>query len=263
MFGFFKKKQPTGMDGVIRAIYGDNPPAKSADLERAITIAHEDLLAGQVPISDVRRVAGGLHAGPMPYSTYDLSVATALAFFKNPDLFDALAEAQIGARVRVLNWMKGGKVAPGVLRIFEDTLYRLYKPGTQVADEPDEQTPEYAGGLADAVRFTEAALQWSKSWGVIGDVKAHCKAAGIEAEHTRATNAVFGVNSCIMKLMQVRDYSAMLEHEHNLMAESERLVQAMGQLSEAAHVRHVDVSATAPILKNLAKVLETRGMLKQ
>ena len=36
-------KQPTAMDGVIRAIYGDHPPTRSADLERAITIAHEDI----------------------------------------------------------------------------------------------------------------------------------------------------------------------------------------------------------------------------
>ena len=72
MFGIFKKKQPTAIDGVIRAIYGDNPPAKSADLERAVTIAHEDLLADQVPISEVRRIASGLSAGPIPYSTHDL-----------------------------------------------------------------------------------------------------------------------------------------------------------------------------------------------
>jgi hypothetical protein len=131
MFGIFKKKQPSAMDSVIRAVYGDNPPAKSADLERAITIAHEDLLAEQVPIAEVRRIASGLAAGPIPYSTYDLSVAAALSFFKNPDLLDRLNEIQMGARLRVLNWMKDGKVAPGVLKIFEDTLYRVYKPSAE------------------------------------------------------------------------------------------------------------------------------------
>jgi hypothetical protein len=35
LFGIFKKK-PTAMDGMIRAIYGDNPPAKSADLKRDV-----------------------------------------------------------------------------------------------------------------------------------------------------------------------------------------------------------------------------------
>src|SRR5665213_368255 len=128
MFGIFNRKKSTAMDGSIRAVYGGNPPAKSADLERAITIAHEDLLAEQVPISEVRRIASGLFAGPIPYSTYDLAVAASLSFFKTPALLHALAEIQVPARLRVLNYMKGGKVAPGVLKIFEDTLYRLYKP---------------------------------------------------------------------------------------------------------------------------------------
>jgi hypothetical protein len=134
MFGIFKKQQPTAMDGVIRAIYGNNSPRKSADLERAITIAHEDLLAEQVSISEVRNTASALAAGPMPYSTYDLAVATALSFFKNPELIPHLNEIQIGARLRVANWTQGGKVAPAVLQIFEDTLYRLYKPSEDAAD---------------------------------------------------------------------------------------------------------------------------------
>ena len=142
MFGIFKKKQPTALDGVIRAIYGDNPPSKSADLERAVTIAHEDLLAEQVPISEVRRIASSLAAGPMPYSTYDLAVAASLSFFKTPALFNTLAEIQVPARLRVLNWMKSGKVAPGVLKIFEDTLYRLYKPTAEAAGETDEKFDE-------------------------------------------------------------------------------------------------------------------------
>jgi hypothetical protein len=134
MFGIFKKKQPTVLDGVIRAIYGDNPPAKTADLERAIYIAHEDLLAEQVPISEVRRIASPLLDGAIPYSTYDLSAATALSFFKNPELFDRLKKIQIAAGLRVLNWMKDGKVPPLVLKMFEDTLYRLYKPSAEPAD---------------------------------------------------------------------------------------------------------------------------------
>jgi hypothetical protein len=142
MFGIFKKKQPTAMDGLVRAIYGDNPPAKSADLERAITIAHEDLLAEQVSISEVRHIVSGLASGPIPYSTYDLAVAASLSFFKNPSLFDALAEIQVASRLRVLNWMKGGKVAPTVLGIFEDTLYRLYKPTAEAVGETDEKFNE-------------------------------------------------------------------------------------------------------------------------
>lgn len=142
MFGIFKKKQKTALDHMIHLIYGDNPPAKSVDLERAITIAHEDLLAENVPISDVRSIASGLAAGPMPHSTYDLAVATSLSFFQTPALFNTLAEIQLHARLRVLNWMKEGKVAPGVLKIFENTLYKLYKPTGKAVGAMDEKFDE-------------------------------------------------------------------------------------------------------------------------
>jgi hypothetical protein len=129
MFGIFKKKQPTAIDGVICAIYGDRPPAKSADLEQAVTIAHEDLLGGVVPLAEVRSVAKGLFAEPMPYSTHDLAVAVALSFFKNPIHLNVLNDVQLAARLQVLDWMKDGKVASGVTRIFEDTLHATFKPG--------------------------------------------------------------------------------------------------------------------------------------
>lgn len=264
MLGLFKKKQPTAMDGVIRAIYGDHPPAKSADLERAVTIAHEDLLCEVVPISEVQRVASGLFSGPMPYSTHDLSVATALSFFKDPALVEHLkGEVQVGARLRVLNWMKAGKVARGVLKIFEDTLYRVYKPTAEVADEPEaEESKGALKGLVDGIRFTEAASQWSTTWGRINDIKAACKAAGIEAEHTRALRAIIDVTTSIIDLQIVRDYSAMLEQEKKLAVASNRVFEAMGQLADAAHAHRVDVSAASPVLSSLAAILKTRGMLK-
>jgi len=63
------------MDGMIRMVYGANPPPKSADIERSITIAHEDLLFEKVPLSEVKRTAGELFKGPVPYSTHDLAVS--------------------------------------------------------------------------------------------------------------------------------------------------------------------------------------------
>ncbi len=126
-----------------------------------------------------------------------------------------------------------------------------------------KENKKYTGELADAVRFTQAALQWSKTFGVIGDVKAACMAAGIQAEHARAVDAVFGVDSCIMKLMRVRDYNEMLEEEHKLSAAAKYLMETMRELSDIAHVRRIDVSMTSPILKSLAAVLEARAMLKE
>lgn len=137
MFGIFKKKQPTALDGVIRAIYGDHPPKKTADLERAVTIAHEDILCDLVTLAEVRDVARGLLASPIPYSTHDLAVAVALSFFKKPEHFNSLKDVQLAARLRVLNWMKDGKVARGVTKIFEDTLYTAFKPGPPPISQPD------------------------------------------------------------------------------------------------------------------------------
>ncbi|MHC2628725.1 hypothetical protein ACVME5_001379 [Bradyrhizobium liaoningense] len=140
MFGIFKKK-PTALDGVIRAIYGDHPPKKSADLERAVTIAHEDILCELVNLSEVRNVASGLFASPIPYSTHDLAVAVALSFFKKPEHRNSLKDVQLAARLRVLNWTKDGKVARGVTTIFEETLYTTYKPGPPPLPGPPPVPP--------------------------------------------------------------------------------------------------------------------------
>ncbi|XIA65693.1 hypothetical protein ACFIOY_05420 [Bradyrhizobium sp. TZ2] len=139
MFSFFKKKQPTAMDAAARAIYGDKPPAKSADLEQAILLAHEVLLFRQVPFQEVRSTAAALFDGPLPYSTHDLAVAASLSFFRGPQHHTSLADVQIAARVRVLDWMKEGKVAPSVTQIFEDALYRTFK-NVSTGEEGSERT---------------------------------------------------------------------------------------------------------------------------
>ncbi len=128
MFGLLKRKLPTVMDGLIRSMYGATPPPKSADLERSITIAHEDLLFERVPLSEVKRKADELFEGPIPYSTHDLAVSTALAFFKAPEYVPALVECQIPARLRVSNWAKDRKVVSPLAKNFEEVLYAVYKP---------------------------------------------------------------------------------------------------------------------------------------
>jgi hypothetical protein len=78
------------MDGMIRMVYGANPPPKSADIERSITIAHEDLLFEKVPLSEVKRTAGELFKGPVPYSTHDLAVSPAFVFVPRLEMFFAI-----------------------------------------------------------------------------------------------------------------------------------------------------------------------------
>jgi hypothetical protein len=147
MFGMFKKKPLTMMDAFIHTIYGPNPPRKSADLERSITIAHEDLLFERVALSEVKEKAGELFKGPIPYSTHDLAVSTALGFFKSPNYVPALQECQLHARLRVVNWAKDGKVVKPLALSFEEVLYKLFKPRAPEARE-QRATNQEAGQKA-------------------------------------------------------------------------------------------------------------------
>jgi hypothetical protein len=131
MFGFFwkrMKKQETAMDAVIKLIYGDNPPAKRAQIDEAVVAAHQELLLGLVEIHEVRRIAVDLNQGPLPYSTEDLALATALNLFRQPDRVMTLKRAQLAARMKALDWLQKGKAAPMVVKVFEDNLYKIYKP---------------------------------------------------------------------------------------------------------------------------------------
>lgn len=136
MFGIFKRKPPTALDAFIRLAYGPNPPRKSADLERAVIIAHEDILLERVPLPEIKRTARELFRGPIPYSTHDLAVSTALAFFESPEYAQSLRVCQIPARMQVVNWAKEGKVVGPLAQTFEEVLYRRYKPVQQ--DNPKQ-----------------------------------------------------------------------------------------------------------------------------
>lgn len=144
MFGLFKRKPATVADALIRTIYGANPPANSAELERSIIIAHQALLFGRVPLSEVRDRATELFKGPIPYSTHDLAVSTALAFFKAPEFVKVLSECQIPARLRVVDWAKDGTVVGPLAQSFEAVLYRVYEPDLPQAPERTTMTNEEA-----------------------------------------------------------------------------------------------------------------------
>lgn len=80
-----------------------------------------------VPREQIHRLASQLIAGPVPYSTHDLAVSVAMAFFKDPAWQNTLADHQLAARMRVLEWIQTGKVAKMIAGVFEETLYRAYK----------------------------------------------------------------------------------------------------------------------------------------
>lgn len=125
MFGF-GKKQESAMDQFIKAIYGDHPPAKRANLSDAIDLA-SDLLMGQVPEKEISILGAKLESGPIPYSTNDLALSIALNFFKDPKYIPNLGMAQMMARMTMLEWLQENKVAPILVKTFEDALYELYK----------------------------------------------------------------------------------------------------------------------------------------
>ena len=129
MFGFSRKKKPANvLDEFIFAVYGNPPPPKRANLQEATCLASEDLLMDNVAESDVRAVAQDLSSGPIPYSTHDLALSIALNFFKRPDYLSRLQLAQMLARLKMMEWLQAGLVAPVLVRSFEDVLYKLYKP---------------------------------------------------------------------------------------------------------------------------------------
>lgn len=104
------------------------PPPKRAKLSEAVELASEFLM-GVVSEGEIMTVATQLSSGPIPYSTHDLALSVALNFFKDPACIPSLGTAQLMARMSMLEWLQEKKVAPVLAQSFEDTLYKLYKPG--------------------------------------------------------------------------------------------------------------------------------------
>jgi len=128
--GLFKKAQKPAslMDLIIVSMYGNPPPAKTAVPTQAAELAFEELLLDIVSKDDVDKLTAELNAGPMPYSTHDLALSVALNFFRRPELMPYLTEAQMFARTKACEWLKERKAAPMLVKTFEDSLYKLYKP---------------------------------------------------------------------------------------------------------------------------------------
>jgi len=123
-----KKKPESAMDVFIQTMYGNPPPPKRAKLSESVDLVNE-LLMGEVSKQEIQTLATQLNSGPIPYSTHDLALSVSLNFFKDPARIPSLGTAQLMARMSMLEWLQDGKVAPMLVKSFEDTLYKLYKPG--------------------------------------------------------------------------------------------------------------------------------------
>ena len=159
MFGWLSKKRTSSstMDELIRTVYGDRPPKKSADVRQAAALAADVLLGGIFDRLTVVRIANELNAGPMPYSTHDLAVSVALNQFKSApsENRDQLFDIQLTARMTVLSWVKDGKVVPALAQAFEHTLYEAYKPSPTGGEEepaPKQVSPDSGRHFARRTR---------------------------------------------------------------------------------------------------------------
>jgi hypothetical protein len=171
MFGLFKKRPTSLMDRTIKAIYGDKPPRKSADVAQAVRLAADNLLCGTTDLDRLTSLAKELDASPIPYSTHDLAVSVALRTFKDADAAarEGLFTAQLTARLAALEWAKEGKVAPALLGAFEQTLYELYKP--RANDQPQREVVradslgEQFAELLNPARMLKTVQEWYPSAG--------------------------------------------------------------------------------------------------
>ncbi|GIK25486.1 MAG: hypothetical protein BroJett006_17320 [Betaproteobacteria bacterium] len=129
MFGFLnkKKKPQNALDELIFAIYGNPPPPKRANVGRAVGMANE-LLMGFIDESEISKLAITLNDEPIPYSTHDLALSIAFNFFTQSKYVPQLFEAQLLARMKMIEWLQEDLVAPLLVQSIEDVLYKLYKP---------------------------------------------------------------------------------------------------------------------------------------
>ena len=129
MFGFFGKRKPkTALDALIIQIYGSLEHKKTANLDTATNLAFEALLCTAIDYQTVRKKAEELFSGKIPYSTNDLAISVALAFFQDQHNRELLSEAQLVARMQLIEWLNEGTVAGPIAVAFENALYKQFMP---------------------------------------------------------------------------------------------------------------------------------------
>lgn len=124
-------KPTTAFDSLIHALYGDNPPPRTAILSDSIQIAHDDLLLGVIPLKEVREVAKTQFESGVPYSTYDLAFSIALYFFKERPVKQDLFMAQLASISILGDAVVGGKLNPILAESFQNYTYTAYHPDNQ------------------------------------------------------------------------------------------------------------------------------------
>lgn len=132
MFGFSKKRKPKNLlEELIVQMYGSLDHKKTANLVAATRIAYKDLLCECIDEGSVQRKAAELFTSEIPYSTNDLALSVAMPFFVKPENHEVLKEAQLVARLQMLEWLQDRSIAPPLAKVFENSLYKAFNPSNR------------------------------------------------------------------------------------------------------------------------------------
>ena len=208
MFGLFRKSKPkTVMDTFIELVYGPNPPAKSADLRRAIALAETDLLGKRVELGEIERLARELDAGPMPYSTHDLAVAVAQNFYMKTNPSEVMRQPAERARDIVYSqWGHNGLVVPMLAKTFLEQVNK-YLAHLISTEEPDQ--PPMPSSVLTSSDFTDTQLQYFIVQKVKHSPDFELVRSWLSGDLDRNANAIAGI--CIKKIRAACDARGLSE----------------------------------------------------
>lgn len=129
MLGLFRKNASAakGTDASPVSVNSNTDTATHpASLDTAISLT-EELLMYEFSESDIRHHAEALIEGPIPFTTEELALCTALHFFRQSEYHDRLYNAQLFARMTMMSWQEAGLVSRLIGECFENTVYLRFK----------------------------------------------------------------------------------------------------------------------------------------
>jgi hypothetical protein len=83
-------------------------------------------------------------------------VAAALNFFRQPSRIQQLQEAQLAARMQLVEWLQQKKVNPILAESFENSLHKLYKPAIGAEDR---QAKDFLGIIERILDLVENKIR--------------------------------------------------------------------------------------------------------
>lgn len=144
----------------VKAIWGDDPPEFSADIDRSIMLAFDELLQKQISYYDVKELAYSLGNGEMPYNTEELALSVAFNFLIKDENLSKMIQIQMIFRLKMVEWVKNGKCNPLIAQSFETVLYEKYKPvvGKNDDDEIDDNDDEILSQVTTNLDIDDLAI---------------------------------------------------------------------------------------------------------